>query len=230
MKHSRKRHTNHFRRRLGIGAAVMTSIAISTGASAALPVAPDATTAVATDATPIRSESSDPGIGTTTTTIAAPATPAADPSAVSPDAAPGTATVPEQSVAPVPGPLATSHAPDVAPESPPDPPVVDAAPEPAARPAPRGGGSVSDAIATYFGDVYDSAIGVARCESGLNPDAIGSGGRYYGLFQISSIHAGRAEALGYSWDQILDPYVNAAVARSIYDGAGWRPWGCRWAA
>jgi hypothetical protein len=36
--------------------------------------------------------------------------------------------------------------------------------------------------------------------------------------------------MGYRWDQILDPNVNAAVARAIYDEQGWRPWACRWAA
>jgi len=108
------------------------------------------------------------------------------------------------------------------------------APEPAApaepAPAPTGGGSVEDAIATYFGDVYDKAIRVARCESGLNPSAVSAGGGNWGLFQINKVHQALVESMGYSWDQILDPYVNAAVARHIYDGAGgWSPWGCRYA-
>jgi hypothetical protein len=106
------------------------------------------------------------------------------------------------------------------------------APEPAAAPAPAptGGGSVEDAIATYFGDVYDKAIRVARCESGLNPSAVSAGGGNWGLFQINTVHRALVESMGYSWDQILDPYVNAAVARHIYDNAGgWGPWGRRYA-
>jgi hypothetical protein len=110
-------------------------------------------------------------------------------------------------------------------------PPADPAPEPAPAPvaAPTGGGSVEDAIATYFGDVYDKAIRVARCESGLDPSAVSAGGGNWGLFQINKVHQGLVESMGYSWDQILDPYVNAAVARHIYDGSGWGPWGCRYA-
>ena len=105
------------------------------------------------------------------------------------------------------------------------------APEPAApAPAPTGGGSVEDAIATYFGDVYDKAIRVARCESSLDPSAVSAGGGNWGLFQINKVHRALVESMGYSWDQILDPYVNSAVARHIYDSAGgWSPWGCRYA-
>jgi len=105
------------------------------------------------------------------------------------------------------------------------------APAPAAAPAPASGDAVLDAINQYFGDVYDQAVAVARCESGLDPNAVSSGGYNWGLFQINVVHKSRVEAMGYSWDQILDPYVNAAVARSIYDDAGgWGPWGCRRAA
>jgi soluble lytic murein transglycosylase-like protein len=108
-------------------------------------------------------------------------------------------------------------------------PAPEPAPAPAPVAAPTGGGSVEDAIATYFGDVYDKAIRVARCESGLNPAAVSAGGGNWGLFQINKVHQGLVESMGYSWDQILDPYVNAAVARHIYDGSGWSPWGCRYA-
>ncbi len=105
-------------------------------------------------------------------------------------------------------------------------PAPEVAEEPEA-PAPSGG-SVEDAIAASFGDRYDKAIRVARCESSLNPDAVSRGGGNYGLFQINRVHQGMVESMGYSWDQILDPYVNAAVARNIFDSAGgWGPWGCR---
>jgi hypothetical protein len=154
------------------------------------------------------------------TTTATPPAPAVDPS---PAAAP---------VAPVPA-RAPAAAPAAAPAPAPEPA---AAPEPAPAPEPvpapaAASGSVEDAIATYFGDVYSQAIGVARCESSLDPGAVSRGGGNWGLFQVNSVHRARVEAMGYSWDQILDPYVNAAVARGIYDDAGgWGPWGCRRAA
>ena len=35
--------------------------------------------------------------------------------------------------------------------------------------------------------------------------------------------------MGYSWNQTLDPYINAKIALHIYNAAGgsWQPWGCR---
>jgi hypothetical protein len=133
-----------------------------------------------------------------------------------PAPAPAPTTVPIAAERPVPAP-----APE--PEPAPDP---EPAPEPA--PAPPSGGSVEDAIYTYFPHVYDQAVSVASCESGLNPDAVSSGGGNHGLFQINNVHQGRVEGMGYSWDQIYDPYVNSHVARAIYDDAGgWGPWTCQ---
>ena len=126
---------------------------------------------------------------------------------------------------------ATTVAPPAATAAAPAPaPVAYEAPAEPARSA-SSGDAVLDAIATSFGDVYDQAVAVARCESGLDPNAVSAGGYNWGLFQINVVHKSRVEAMGYSWDQITDPYVNAAVARSIYDDAGgWGPWGCRRAA
>lgn len=103
------------------------------------------------------------------------------------------------------------------------PPPPPPAPEPQA-PEPRG--SVEDAIATYFGDMYSKALSVARCESTLNPNAVSPGGGNHGLFQINTVHRGLVASMGYSWSQIYDPYVNSAVARRIYDESGWSPWAC----
>jgi soluble lytic murein transglycosylase-like protein len=151
---------------------------------------------------------------TTTTPPPAPEAPAAEVAAA--------AAAPAVAVAPTPTPAPAVAAPEPAPEP---TPVSDPAPAPAPS------GSVEDAIATYFGDVFTQAYNVARCESSLNPGAVSRGGGNWGLFQINTVHKQRVADLGYSWDQILDPYVNALVARSIYDGAGgWGPWGCRRAA
>lgn len=89
-----------------------------------------------------------------------------------------------------------------------------------------------DAIITNFpGNLAGQAVNVARCESGLNMNAVSSGGGNWGLFQINVVHRGLVESMGYSWGDILNPYINADVARAVYDQAGgWSPWGCSWAA
>jgi hypothetical protein len=97
----------------------------------------------------------------------------------------------------------------------------------AVAPAP---GSVEAVITEVFGAHARSAIGVARCESHLNPGAISRGGANWGLFQINKAHRGRVAAMGYRWEDLLDARVNALVAKSIFDEQGWRPWACRHAA
>lgn len=89
-------------------------------------------------------------------------------------------------------------------------------------------GSVHDAINRYFPEVYDKAVRVATCESGLDPSAV-SPTNDHGLFQINYVHRSRVESMGYSWSQIYDPYVNSRVARSLYNESGWRPWVCSYA-
>ena len=85
-------------------------------------------------------------------------------------------------------------------------------------------------IVEVFGEAGQSAIAVARCESGLNPGAISRGGGNWGLFQINKVHRGRVEAMGYRWEDVLDARVNSLVAYSIFQEQGWGPWGCRNAA
>ena len=97
----------------------------------------------------------------------------------------------------------------------------------ATPPAP---GTVEATIAEVFGADASAAIGVARCESGLNPGAISRGGGNWGLFQINRVHRQRVADLGYSWEQLLDAKVNSLVAKSIFDEQGWGPWACRHAA
>jgi hypothetical protein len=91
-------------------------------------------------------------------------------------------------------------------------------------------GSVEEVIASVFGPHAQSAIGVARCESRLNPGAISRNGANWGLFQINKAHRGRVAAMGYQWEDLLDARVNALVAKSIFDEQGWGPWACRRAA
>ncbi len=88
------------------------------------------------------------------------------------------------------------------------------------------GDPVRSAIKQSFPDQYDKALSVARCESGLNPEAVSPGGGNWGLFQINRVHASLVESMGYSWDQITDPYVNSKVAREVYNSSGWSAWAC----
>jgi hypothetical protein len=88
-----------------------------------------------------------------------------------------------------------------------------------------------DAITQAFGPVADQAMGVANCESSLDPSAVSGGGSNYGLFQINRVHASDFEAVtGQPWSSVLDPYLNAMYAKHLYDSQGWGPWACRWAA
>jgi Transglycosylase SLT domain len=108
---------------------------------------------------------------------------------------------------------------DVPPQAPP--------PEPAPAPAPSGSPS-EQAIAHWFPDVYDQAVRVARCESGMNPNAVSSGGGNHGLFQINSVHRDAFTSVtGQPWSSIYDPYYNSQYARHLYNRQGWSPWGCR---
>jgi len=99
--------------------------------------------------------------------------------------------------------------------------AVTTAPEP---------GSVEAVITEVFGPHARSAIGVARCESGLNPAAVSRGGGNVGLFQINTVHRKRVANMGFQWEQLLDARVNSLVAKTIFDEQGWRPWACRHAA
>jgi soluble lytic murein transglycosylase-like protein len=80
-------------------------------------------------------------------------------------------------------------------------------------------------ISATFGDHANEALAIAQCESSLNPNAVSRGN--YGLFQINAVHKGLVASMGYSWDQILDPGVNTAVAKRLYDEQGWGPWSCK---
>lgn len=149
----------------------------------------------------------------------APIEPSALQGIVVPTTLPPTATVP--TTAPAPATVAAT------------PVSVARASIPAAQPAqsaPPAPGSVQEVIAEVFGPHASAAIGVARCESGLNPSAVSRGGGNWGLFQINKVHRDRVARMGFAWEQLLDARVNALVAKSIFDEQGWRPWACRHAA
>ena len=91
---------------------------------------------------------------------------------------------------------------------------------------------VQDAVSQNFGGIADQAMGVAQCESGLDPSAVSSGGGNWGLFQINTVHRDSFESVtGQAWSNVLDPYANASFAAWLYNqSGGWGPWACRWAA
>jgi hypothetical protein len=95
-----------------------------------------------------------------------------------------------------------------------------------------GSSDVLAAIGAHFGDVYDQAVAVARCESGLDAGAVSRDGRNFGVMQINIVHRADFEAFtGRPWfDAIFDPDANVAYARKLFDSLGWQPWACRWAA
>ena len=84
-------------------------------------------------------------------------------------------------------------------------------------------------IVETFPEDASTALAIAKCESGLNPDAYNpknkNGSVDRGLFQVNSVHDNRLEALG------LDPWNpedNAVFARMLYEENGWLPWVCAW--
>lgn len=74
---------------------------------------------------------------------------------------------------------------------------------------------------------HESAIRLARLESGLAPNARGCAGACLGLFQIHYTANSRlmAEMGIHTPDQLLDPIVNSTVAYRLFRESGWRPWG-----
>lgn len=65
---------------------------------------------------------------------------------------------------------------------------------------------------------------VARCESGLNPYAIGGGGAWFGLFQfVPSTFAGTP----YADHEIFDPWANAQAAAWMWSQGRKGEWTCQ---
>lgn len=82
---------------------------------------------------------------------------------------------------------------------------------------------IEQEIRLVFGKAGDTAVKVARCESGLNPQAKNKISSARGLFQIMQ-----------SWHKIdqkwlFNPNINILVAKQLYDEQGWNPWeASRW--
>jgi transglycosylase-like protein with SLT domain len=96
---------------------------------------------------------------------------------------------------------------------------------------PGGGGYSEDQIvgiiheaAGNYGQSPDDMLRVARCESGLNPSAVGGGGSYYGLYQfVPSTFAGTP----YGSYDIFDPWANANAAAWMWSEGHKGDWVCQ---
>lgn len=80
---------------------------------------------------------------------------------------------------------------------------------------------VAQKIRSVFGDAGEMAVAIARCESGLRPNATGynSNSIDQGVFQINSIHQAK-----YAGEDIYNLDVNLRVAYQIFKASGWGAW------
>ena len=68
-------------------------------------------------------------------------------------------------------------------------------------------------------------VAMIRCESGLNPRAVGGGGLYLGLGQMHRDYwAARAAAAGYRGASPFDPVANANTSAYLVVHGGWPNW------
>ena len=96
---------------------------------------------------------------------------------------------------------------------------------------PGGGGyseqQITDIIyeaAANYGQSSEDMLRVARCESSLNPNAVGGGGAYHGLFQfVPSTFAGTP----YGQYDIYDPWANANAAGWMWSEGRKSEWVCQ---
>jgi LysM repeat protein len=92
--------------------------------------------------------------------------------------------------------------------------------------APAAGGSVEAMIYQAFGSDANSALNVARCESGLNPNATNAASGAAGLFQFLPSTWRTTSQAGQS---PYNAYANILAAHEVFvrDGHSWREWSCQ---
>lgn len=107
--------------------------------------------------------------------------------------------------------------------------------QPVATPAPSSGGSSSivSMIDQVFGADAPTAVQIATCESGLNPNAYNpasiGGSHAAGLFQILYPSTWYTTPQGQAGLSPYDAMANIQAAHSIFvrDGYSWREWVCQ---
>ena len=78
--------------------------------------------------------------------------------------------------------------------------------------------------ADRYGQPREDMVRVARCESGLNPNAVDPAGLYYGLYQfVPSTFAGTP----YGQYDIFDPWANAHAAAWMWSEGRRGEWVCQ---
>jgi len=79
-------------------------------------------------------------------------------------------------------------------------------------------------IRHVFGKEADTALKVAKAESGMRCDAQnvnkGTNSADIGIFQINTVHLRKGWKVG----DLLDCKKNIDFAKEIYDGSGWGAW------
>lgn len=86
--------------------------------------------------------------------------------------------------------------------------------------------TVAGMIQQVFGPYGSSAVRVATCESGLNPNATNTSSSAAGLFQfLPSTWAGTSQA----GQSPYNAYANIQAAHEVFvrDGYSWREWSCQ---
>lgn len=78
--------------------------------------------------------------------------------------------------------------------------------------------------ADNYGQSREDMVRVARCESGLDPNAVGGGGAYYGLFQFVPSSFAQTP---YGQYDIFDPWANANAAAWTWSEVGRGGWSCQ---
>ena len=79
---------------------------------------------------------------------------------------------------------------------------------------------VKEAIKVIWKEKYNTALAIAKCESGLNSNAVGDFGQSIGLFQVHlPAHP------QYNKADLMNVWYNVSVAKKIYDDSGdFSPW------
>lgn len=89
--------------------------------------------------------------------------------------------------------------------------------------------SLDPLLKKYFGNEWQNAKAIAKCESGLNPLAINNNPKTrdysVGLFQQNLYGKLRDTKPSEEW--LLNPENNIKYSAEMYKHSGWRPWSCR---
>lgn len=85
--------------------------------------------------------------------------------------------------------------------------------------------TIAKYILAKFGKDGKRMLAVAKCESGLNTNAVGS---HYerGIFQIHPVHANSMTRVGFKWEEMFNWKKNIDYAYVLFKYQGYKPWTC----